>query len=140
MAKLEKLVAAHPIDAKPYHCIKFVRVDQHGVPLYRVSRNKKEMGARAALREAIGRYGGHCFHCGTWHPPQDLSQLCTRDHLRPKNDGGGNHLHNLVVACGACNHSKGGLSLADLKGPQAAEYLRAIDKHLVRCLNALKPT
>ena len=53
MTALRKLVAAHPLDKKPYNAIKFVRVDGNGTPLYRVARNEKEVEAAEALRLAF---------------------------------------------------------------------------------------
>jgi hypothetical protein len=84
MTGLHKRLAAHPLAKKPYNTIKFARVDGNGAPLYTVARDKKELGAAAALRLAFEQFGGHCFHRKGWMPPQPLSHDCTRDHLRPK--------------------------------------------------------
>jgi hypothetical protein len=70
-------------------------------------------------------------------PPQALSHDCTRDHLRPKKDGGKDYLHNLVFACGPCNRSKGGSDLISFRAESGAEYLRALEAHLVQCLKTL---
>ncbi|WP_165843882.1 HNH endonuclease [Phenylobacterium kunshanense] len=70
-------------------------------------------------------------------PPQPLSQACTRDHLRPKKDGGKDYLHNLVFACGDCNRAKGGSDLITFRAEVGVEYLKALDAHIVRCLTTL---
>jgi 5-methylcytosine-specific restriction endonuclease McrA len=137
MAALRKLVAAHPLDKKPYNAIRFVRVDGNGVPLYTVAKDAKAVGAAEALRLAFEQFGGHCFHCKVWMPPQPLSHDCTRDHLRPKRDGGMDYLHNLVFACGPCNRSKGGNDVISFRADAGSEYMKALDAHLVRCLKVL---
>ena len=109
---LAALIAAHPLQKKPYNAIKFVRVNGNGIALYTVKGDVREMGAKLALKAAFERSGAHCFHCEKWIEPQKLSYQCTRDHLhrRPKSEGalGGNdRLHNLVFACSDCNHAKG---------------------------------
>ena len=134
---LSKTVAAHPLDKKPYNAIKFSRVDGNGTILYRVAKDKKELGAKAALKLALERLGGHCFHCRKWMPPQTLSHECTRDHLNPKVAGGNDHLFNLVLACGPCNRSKGRSDLVEFHPERGAEFLKALDKHFTKCLEAL---
>ena len=137
MKLLERIVAAHPLAKKPYNAIKFSRVDGNGTPLYTVGKEKQELGAAEALRTAFERFGGHCFHCKAWMPPQSLSQQCTRDHLRPKHDGGRDYLHNLVFSCGPCNRNKGGRDVITFRAEVGSEYLKALDAHLVRCLKKL---
>ncbi len=137
MAPVDRIIAAHPLQLKPYHCIRFSRFDGNGTPLYRVSTDKRELGAAAALKLAFERQGAHCFHCGTWMPPQKLSHACNRDHLRPRADGGSDHLHNLVITCGACNRNKGARDLVSFRVERGAAYLKALDEHLTRCLAAL---
>lgn len=137
MPNLPALLAAHPLQKKPYNAIKFVRVDGNGRPLYRVAKDAQELGAAAALKRAFETFGGHCFHCGDWMPAQPLSQDCTRDHLRPKSAGGGDYLHNLVFACGTCNRKKGRSALAGFNVEGSEAYLKALDAHLVRCVDAL---
>ena len=138
MPNLTALVAAHPIRKKPYNAIKFVRVNGHGIPIYRVAQEAREMGAAAALKFAFERFGAHCFHCRTWMPAQPLSHQCTRDHVRSRKDGGGSYLHNLVFACGPCNLGKGGADLISFNIEAGAEYMKALDEHLARCVRALK--
>lgn len=138
MTSLAKIVAEHPLAKyQPYNAIKFTRTDGYGTPLYRVARCRKEMGAAEALRFAFEKFGGHCFHCDKWMPPQSLSQNCTRDHVRSKRDGGQDYLHNLVLACGPCNRSKGSSDVVSFRPELGAEYLKALDEHLVRCMKML---
>ena len=137
MSALHKTLAAHPLAKKPYNAIKFARTDGNGVPLYRVGKTGQDLGAAAALKSAFELFGGHCFHCKIWMPPQPLSHDCTRDHLRPRKDGGKDYLHNLVFACGPCNRAKGGSDLISFRAEVGAEYMKALDAHLVRCLQKL---
>lgn len=67
-------------------------------------------------------YGGECFYCGrpTWCEHHESKRVAkarlglatyrelryrraTREHLHRRADGGMNGLHNLVLACNACN-------------------------------------
>ena len=73
MLSLPRLIAAHPLQKKPYNAIKFARVDGQGTALYTVGKDKKELGAAAALKVAFEQWGGHCFHCKAWMQPQRLS-------------------------------------------------------------------
>jgi 5-methylcytosine-specific restriction endonuclease McrA len=139
MSALHKALAAHPLSKKPYNSIRFARIDGNGVPLYRVGKVEQELGAAAALKSAFEQFGGHCFHCKVWMPPQPLSHDCTRDHLRPRRDGGKDYLHNLVFACGDCNRAKGGSDLISFRAEVGVEYMKALDAHLVRCLRTLGP-
>lgn len=137
MPTLTALITAHPLRKKPYNAIRFVHLNMHGVPIYRVGKNGRECGAEEALRTAFEMHGGHCFHCKKWTPPQKLSHAITRDHVRPRADGGANILHNLVFACGPCNAGKGRQNLASFNVERGAEYLNALDEHLTRCVKAL---
>ena len=136
MPKLHALLAAHPLPKKPYNAIKFARFDGQGTPLYTVGKDKKQLGAAAALKTAFEQWGAHCFHCKIWMPPQPLSQQCTRDHLRPRKDGGGGFLHNLVFACGPCNRAKGGADLISFRADAGVEYMAALEAHLTKCIQA----
>lgn len=139
MSSLQRIVASHPLSyKKPYNAIKFVRVDGWGTPLYRVGKGKKEMGAAAALRLAAQTFGGHCFYCGDFMPPDKVPSVCTNDHVKPRSKGGHDFLHNLVFACIGCNLDKGAKDLVSHRPLECAEYLDALDAHLVRCLKELK--
>ena len=134
MSELSKIVAAHPLsDEYPYNRIKFVRINQHGRPIYKVGKGKVEFGAERALRVTFQRFGGKCFHCRREIKKAEF----TLDHLRPKHDGGEEHIHNLVFACRTCNWSKGAKHLAHFEANIATHYLTALDKHLARCIKGL---
>ena len=136
MTSLSQIVAAHPLEGPPYNAIKFVRVDGQGTPLYRVGKNK-EQGALKALKQAFELHGGRCFYCKTAMKAQPMSQDCTRDHVRPTSVGGQDYLHNLVLACGPCNRSKGGKGVISFRSEAAKKYVEALDRHIVRCLTML---
>lgn len=140
MRTLESLLARHPLAKKPYNAIRFVRFDGNGMPLYTVGKDKKALGAANALKAAFEQWGGHCFHCKEWMRPQPLSQNCTRDHLRPRSDGGQSYLHNLVLACGRCNRDKGGNDLISFRLEAGVEYMKALDAHLARCIATMAKT
>lgn len=60
--------------------------------------------------------GGHCVYC--WRRFNSyLDPNLTIDHVIPKNRGGSNRLHNLVLSCEQCNHSK------DSKGSRSYDDL-----------------
>lgn len=137
MAKLSKIVAAHPLQRAPYWNIRFVGTGADGVPLYRVTKDARDLPAAEALKLAFEMFGGHCFHCRTWFPPQRLSGVCSRDHILAVSAGGGPHLHNLVLACPPCNRRKGADDIVWFSPARGSEYLKALDAHLERCLAAL---
>ena len=138
MSVLSNIVAAHPLQESPYNLIAYTRPDGNGTPLYRVAEEAKEMGAPEALKRAFERFGARCFHCQEPLPPQKLSQHCNRDHLRPLKLGGRSYLHNLVVTCGSCNRRKGAKDIVTFAPERGAEYLKALDDHIMRCLGALR--
>ena len=51
----------------------------------------------------FGKQEGHCAGCGTLFPFRNM----TVDHIVPRSKGGGNHIENLQLLCGACNSVKG---------------------------------
>lgn len=82
-------------------------------------------------REILRRDGYACQYCGQ-HPG-----VLTIDHVLPKHLGGAYSWDNLVTACPACNHRKGGRTLEQAhmrllrhpgEPPASAEYLFA--RHL----------
>ena len=137
MKPLQRLIAAHPLTEMPYSEIAFVRVDGNGAPLYTVGEDEQALGARSALRAAIKRFGGRCFHCGKKMLPDGQPREQTLDHLRSRCDGGEDVLHNLVFSCRPCNRRKGATDLISFKPEAGSEYLKALDEHLVRCLKVL---
>jgi 5-methylcytosine-specific restriction endonuclease McrA len=134
---IEKIVAAHPIDKKPYHCIRFVEIDQHGSPLYSVTGVEGVTGAYKALQRAFEKHGGHCFHCDKWMDPQPMSHNVTRDHIHPKSAGGSDYLHNLVLAHGHCNRAKGASNLAQFSVERGDRYLKLLDQHITKIIQTL---
>ncbi len=57
---------------------------------------------KLSRREIFHRDSHTCQYCG--HQGNDL----TLDHVLPRHRGGGHTWENLVAACRACNHRKGG--------------------------------
>lgn len=81
---------------------------------------------RLTKREILRRDGFTCQYCGIQSP------ILTLDHIIPRRLGGEHSWMNLVAACPACNHRKGGRTLeqASMKllsqpnePPASAEYL-----------------
>ncbi len=62
---------------------------------------------RLTRREVFIRDHSSCQYCGV--KTRDL----TLDHIMPRHRGGKHTWENLVSACRACNHRKGGKSLAE---------------------------
>lgn len=137
MPSLAALIAAHPLQKKPYNAIKFVRMNSAGVALYSIKGDAREMGAKLALKAAFEKYGAHCFHCEKWMAPQRLSHQHTRDHLHPKAAGGDDKLLNLVFACGDCNRAKGHANLIGFNVETGIAYLLALASHVGRCIEAI---
>jgi 5-methylcytosine-specific restriction endonuclease McrA len=65
--------------------------------------------ARLSRKEVFIRDNYTCQYCGT--RTRDL----TLDHVIPRSKGGPHTWENLVSACKACNHRKGGKTLAEAK-------------------------
>lgn len=49
------------------------------------------------------KQGGACAICGEWFPPAAM----TRDHVMPREKGGGTQWDNIQLACRPCNMGKG---------------------------------
>jgi 5-methylcytosine-specific restriction endonuclease McrA len=64
---------------------------------------------RLTRREVFIRDGYTCQYCG--HQASDL----TLDHVVPRHRGGPHTWDNLVTACKACNHKKGGKLLEEAR-------------------------
>ncbi len=67
---------------------------------YRIKRPRPRI--RLSRREVFARDGNVCMYCGLRSPKLTL------DHVVPRHRGGGHSWDNLVAACNACNHRKGG--------------------------------
>lgn len=79
-----------------------------GLPLPEYERPR-----RTVLSQLLDRDGSHCAYC---QQPTSLTYPDPHvDHVVPKSRGGGNELSNLVIACPACNCSKGSKLLEDWK-------------------------
>lgn len=63
---------------------------------------------RLTRREIFQRDGGLCQYCGR------AGEL-TLDHVMPRHRGGEHAWENLVAACRACNHRKGGRTPSEAK-------------------------
>ena len=75
------------------------RTDQGPLPNYRTHKH-----------QLFGKQEGMCGGCGTLFPFRNF----TIDHVVPQSKGGGNHLDNLQLLCGACNSTKGSGTQAEL--------------------------
>ena len=70
------------------------RTDLGELPRYNADQNKRTL---------YGRQEGQCNGCLTLFPYRNM----TVDHVVPQAKGGGHHLDNLQLLCGACNSAKG---------------------------------
>ena len=77
------------------------RTDLGDVPPYNSQENRERL---------YGRQGGDCNGCEVHFLPRNL----TVDHIVPQSRGGGHHIDNLQLLCGACNSKKGAGSQAEL--------------------------
>jgi len=137
MALIERVVTGHPLDELPYTKITFSHLDGNRTPIYKVDGLELRAGAKHMLSLAFEKHGGACFYCGKSFKPTPISQKITRDHIQPRSKGGGDHLHNLVIACGGFNRNKKDKDLAHCRRDAADRYLKALDAHLIKCLRAL---
>jgi 5-methylcytosine-specific restriction endonuclease McrA len=67
---------------------------------YRIRRPRPRV--RLSRREVFARDGHACQYCG------ERNARLTLDHVVPRHRGGAHSWDNLVAACSACNHRKGG--------------------------------
>ena len=70
------------------------RTDQGSLPRYNADENKRYL---------YGQQEGKCNGCLTLFPYRNLDV----DHVVSQKQGGGHHLDNLQLLCGACNSTKG---------------------------------
>ena len=70
---------------------------------------RPRLAVRLSKREILRRDGFKCQYCG-----QSVPYL-TIDHVIPRHLGGQHAWHNLVAACPACNHHKGGRTIEQAK-------------------------
>lgn len=89
----------------PETCQRIIRYDMHP--------SAWPDGRWSVVREAVFvRDGYRCTYCGCVNGPFDI------DHVHPRSRGGPNSASNLVVACYACNRSKGAKSLDEWMAAQ----------------------
>ena len=70
---------------------------------------KRVNSVKLSRREVFARAGHTCQYCGK--QTHDL----TLDHIVPRHRGGAHSWENLVTACKACNHRKGGKTLEEAR-------------------------
>jgi len=92
--------ALHGIDAV-YDLPSVIRLQ------YQVRRPRPQV--RLTRREIFARDLGRCQYCGRTGPELTL------DHVLPRHRGGPHEWENLVAACRACNHRKGGRTPAEAR-------------------------
>lgn len=81
------------------------------------------------------RDGYRCMYCGLEFRVGDL----TRDHIKPRVQGGGDRWTNVVSACRRCNHFKGGRTpeeasmelLAIPFEPNLFEFMYLANRHII---------
>lgn len=89
---------------------------------------------RLSRKEVFARDNYTCQYCGT------KSKDLTIDHIVPRHRGGHHTWENLVSACKACNHRKGGKTLEEARmrlirlpyEPKASSYY-VLQQHLENC-------
>jgi 5-methylcytosine-specific restriction endonuclease McrA len=65
--------------------------------------NMSGVARRRRKRSLLRRDGDRCCHCGHSFSQEQL----TIEHVKPHSLGGPNALHNLRLACWACNNRRG---------------------------------
>ncbi len=76
--------------------------------------------------------GGCCFFCGRTlspDPAQKLDPHCaTRDHLLPKSLAGDDRWSNTILACRACNGTKGGRVPTEMERVRQAGLFAVVEQ------------
>jgi 5-methylcytosine-specific restriction endonuclease McrA len=87
------------------------RAEYHAPSVIRLQYQVRRPRPRVKLsrREIFARDRHTCQYCG--RQGHDL----TLDHIIPRHRGGGHTWENLVTACKACNHRKGGKTLEEAR-------------------------
>ncbi len=88
-----------------------VRTDLGDLPPYNADVNKRTL---------YGQQEGQCNGCLTLFPYRNL----TVDHVVPRQHGGGHHIGNLQLLCGACNSTKGTGTQEELVAKLIAQGVR----------------
>jgi 5-methylcytosine-specific restriction endonuclease McrA len=94
-----------------HQVIRTVREEFRAPSVVRLRHHIRRPRPRVKLsrREIFARDKHTCQYCG--RPTHDL----TLDHIVPRHRGGGHSWENLVTACKACNHRKGGKTLEEAR-------------------------
>lgn len=83
-------------------------------PIHRTDIPKRDIGSSykdpKKKKELYGKQQGMCNGCKILFPYRNM----TVDHIVPQIQGGGNHVDNLQLLCGACNSTKGSNSQENL--------------------------
>ena len=110
-----------------HQVIRTPRADYRAPAVIRLQHQIRRPRPRVKLtrREVFARDGYTCQYCG--RQTGDL----TLDHVVPRHRGGAHSWDNLVTACKACNHRKGGKLLDEAKLRLAAQPVRAALRRLL---------
>jgi 5-methylcytosine-specific restriction endonuclease McrA len=94
-----------------HQVIRTVRTEYRAPSVVRLRHHVRRPRPRVKLsrREVFSRDRHTCQYCG--RQAHDL----TLDHVVPRHRGGGHTWDNLVTACKACNHRKGGKTLDEAR-------------------------
>ena len=97
--------------AKNHQVIHTPTIEIPAPSVIRLQYHVKRPRARVKLsrREVFTRDRHTCQYCGK------VSRDLTIDHVMPKHRGGRHDWENLVAACRACNHRKGGKTVAEAR-------------------------
>ena len=108
-----RLVFAEKAEVIQYdhHEVVTVRVTYRAPSVIRLQHHIRRPRPRVRLsrREVFARDSHMCQYCGR------QSVELTLDHVIPRHRGGGHSWDNLVAACKACNHRKGGRFLDEAR-------------------------
>ena len=110
-----------------HQIIRTPRAEYHAPSVIRLQYQVRRPRPRVKLsrREIFSRDRHTCQYCG--RQSHDL----TLDHIVPRHRGGGHTWENLVTACKACNHRKGGKTLEEARFRLHATAVRAAQRHLL---------
>lgn len=67
---------------------------------------------KAKTADIWSKTGGRCYYCGI---ALEIKTTFSIDHIISRNEGGGNHLENVVPCCRSCNSAKGTKSLEEFR-------------------------
>ena len=110
-----------------HQIIRTPRTEYHAPSVIRLQYQVRRPRPRVKLtrREIFARDRHTCQYCG--RQGHDL----TLDHIVPRHRGGGHTWENLVTACKACNHRKGGKTLEEARLPAQPPAVRAAQRRVL---------